>query len=280
MTLTDSIKQKKEFSGLPDAFVNEHIDAYFKSRPQAKKQLEAQGYNEKSQAYKQAVKEVRAQLREIYGVFQQAGTEKRRRLLENYLAAKGRGEQLKQLDKLLQSHQSTKERKDHYKEIYENIFPKQPEHILDLGCGFNPLAYQWLPGSSTYSCCDLSPSDMDLINKFFSAKGIDGEAFALDLLDAEARKRLQNIPADTALMLKLIDTLETQERNVTKTIITELQAHQTIKHIIASFPLQSIGGRHFRQGGKENWFSKFLATTGCAWERQEIAGEEFYIISF
>ena len=279
MTLLQTIKQKQEFSALPDTYVTEKISDYFSTHPNIHKALETNGYNEKSKPYKQAVKEIRAGMREIYGVFQQASTEKRAALLDAYFEAKGRGEKLKILDKLLASHQSTKERKEHYKEVYEQIFLFPPTHILDLGCGLNPLAYDWLPGQPSYTACDLAPKDMGLLNTFFAGKGIDGEAFALDLLNPEARQRLQELAADTALLFKLIDTLETQERNVSKHIIKRLLANPHIKQIIISFPLQSIGGRTFRQGGKDNWFSKFLDEEEVTWDRLDITGEEFYRIS-
>ena len=211
------------------------------------------------------------------GVFQKASGEKRKAILEDYFSARGRGAKLKALDKLLMSHQSTKERKNHYQDIYKQLFQHdKPQHIIDLGCGLNPMAYGWLPNKPRYDCCDLSEQDMALIQEFFAHEGIDGNASACDLLKPATRKKLAATKADTALLLKLIDTLESQERNVTKDLITTLIQNSNIRRIIISFPQKSIGGRTFRKGNQENWFTRFLTEKSIGYDRAEGGDEEFY----
>lgn len=281
-TLIRTIKEKKELSGLGDKFINEKVKAYFVNHPQAEKKLIENEYNKKSKIYKEVVKEIRAQLREAYGLFQTVSIQKRRKLFEAYQQAKGRGEKIKALDGLLASHQSTKERKDNYKEYYETIVQAigEPEHVIDLGCGYNPLSYRWLGCEPCYEASDIAQEDIDLLNEFFKGEDIDGQAYTLDLLnDQQRKKRLLETTADTVFMFKLIDTLEGQRRNITKSIIDELCENQSIKNIVATFPLRSVGGKSMREGGKDNWFSRYIDDKDLDWQRTIIGEEELYIIT-
>ncbi|MBD3209408.1 hypothetical protein GF367_03230 [Candidatus Woesearchaeota archaeon] len=275
--LVKSIKEKKEFSALPDAFVKEKTVAYLVEHKQRAERLEHNQYNEKSKEYKTAVKEMRASLREIHGVFQKATDRKRKKLLAQYWAAKGRGEKRKALDKLLQSHQSTNERRNHYASLYKELFTnEEPQHILDLGCGLNPLAYDWLPNRPAYTCCDISREETALINAFFAKKHVDGKASTCNLLRPETRKRLVTSPADTVLLFKMVDTLEAQERNSSKALITGMLQNKNIKRIIISFATKSIGGRTFRTGNQDNWFTEFLRQQRLGWHVTTTSNEEFY----
>jgi hypothetical protein len=278
-TLIASIKEKKEFNPLPENYIEGYLAQYFKENPDIKKKLAESNYNERSALYKETVKSIRAKLREVYGVFQKTSIQKRQELLDQFIAARGRGERLATYEKLMSSHQSTFERKEHYKAIYHALFLHHiPQHILDLGCGMNPLAHHHIPGRPEYTCCDISTEEMAFVQKFFDEEKIKGKAFALNLLDTKEREQLMHIPADTVLLFKLVDTLESQERNVSKTIIKELFSNSHVEVIIVSFALQSISGKQMRTGNKENWFSSFLRREEYLFTTVEIGGEEFYFI--
>lgn len=276
-----SVKDKKEFLGLDNDFVRKKVTQYFIEHLKEYQILEEKEWNHRNSTYKQASKEIRALLREIHGVFVLEGPEKRNKLLAEYKNAQGRGAQLKALDKLLACHQSTKERKEHYTAIYEKIGHRCEEidWILDIGCGMNPLAYRWLGKDVQYTACDISQGEMDIIEEFFREKAIQGEAFTLDMLEKDKRKeRFKDIHADTVFLFKIIDTLESQQRNVSKDIIDELFEKESVKQIIVSFPLVSLGGRKMREGGKENWFSRYLDEKNYSYELFTEGGEEFWII--
>ncbi len=276
-----SIKDKKEFLGLDKAFVNKKARSYFNEHQKDYKLLEEKAWNHRNSTYKLSIKGIRALLREIHGVFVLEGPEKRTALLEEFKHAQGRGAQLKVLDKLLACHQSTKERKEYYPAIYHKIRHRCEDinWILDIGCGMNPLAYQWLGKNVHYTACDISQGEMDIINEFFNIKAIRGEAFALDVLErTKRREQFKDIQADTVFMFKVIDTLESQQRNVSKEIIDELFDKESLKQIIVSFPLVSLGGKKMREGGKENWFSRYLDEKNYAYELFTEGGEEFWVI--
>ena len=264
-----AIKDKKELREIDDTIVLRVCDEYFSTHAKELKALDV--WNPKAAISKKIIKEIRAHLRDIYGVFQKTSVEQRRKLFDKFLLAKGKGAELSALNKLLLSHQSTQERVSYYKEIFKQIFEitGKPDKILDLGCGFNPLAYQWLGCYPAYDACDISPQDMKLVQEFFDQTGITGHAFVADLITTP------KLPAaDVTFLFKLVDTLETQERNVTKKLLLSLMTAWSV----VSFPTVSIGGRGFREGGKENWFSRFLDEKGLKWSRFEVPGEEFYVI--
>lgn len=277
-----AIKEKKEFHALSNDFVQEKVDEFFKRNPKNKVALEQNSFNKKSAIFKQSVKEIRANLRDVYGLFQTTSMEKRRQLFEEYKGARGRGAKRKVLNDLFASHQSTKERREHFAEFYKEIFTitGYPEYILDIGCGYNPLSYDWIKSRPYYEASDIAEEDINLLNDFFEHEDIDGEAYTLDLLnDAKRQEVFKETEADMVFILKLIDTLEGQRRNISKSIVTELFDNKHVRWVVATFPLKSVGGRVMRQGGKENWFSRFLDKNNFAWSRVEVASEDCYIIS-
>ncbi|MBW2983298.1 hypothetical protein KY327_03260 [Candidatus Woesearchaeota archaeon] len=277
--LVKDVKRKREFSHLSDGFIEKHVSQFLSDNPGVKKALEEKGYDERTTAYKKAVKEVRAKLRTAYGMFRTESRLEERKRMEDYLNASKEGKE-EALQKLLDTHRSTKERAGRYKELYEKIFSVTgtPRHVLDLGCGFNPFSYPLLGGTPKYTCCDVSEEDMDLVNEFFEKAGIDGEALVLDLEDPDNHEKLKDVQADVAFLFKLVDTLESQRRDVTKHLITTLMEHQTLKSLVVSFSLRSLSGRAFRQGGKENWFTRFLQQQDLKPSRITLANEEFYVI--
>lgn len=277
--LVKDVKRKKEFSHLSDGFVEKYVSQFLSDNPGVKKALEEKGYDERTTAYKKAVKEVRAKLRTAYGMFRTESREEERKRMEEYLEAPEEKKE-ESLQRLLDTHRSTKERAGQYKELYEKIFSLTgtPRHVLDLGCGFNPFSYALLGCTPKYTCCDVSEEDMSLVNEFFQKTGIEGEAFVLDLEEPDNHSHLKDIDADTAFLFKLVDTLESQRRDVTKKLVTTLMKHPTLTHLVVSFSLRSLSGRAFRQGGKENWFTKFVEAQGLKPSQFTLSDEEFYVI--
>lgn len=276
--IISAIKDKKELRSLDDSYVENVLVKYFSQNKKLEKKLLEKELNPKSKEFKETIKEVRAKLREVYGVFQKEDAHKREELLHFYSLAKGKGEKLKQLDSLLRTHQSTYERVNAYPTLFKELFKDldSVENILDLGCGFNPLAYRWLGCEPKYTASDISSQDMTLLQEFFDFEEIEGETKKCNLLNEEERTELFAGNWDVVFMFKLVDTLESQQRHISKKIITELR--EKCSCIIISFPMVSIGGRVFREGEKENWFSAFLRKEHITWRIHNIPGEEFWIL--
>ncbi len=76
-SLISAIKQKKELQHISDDFVRDQVFSYFQQNPQRISDLA----NPRSQKYKQIIKEARAKLRRVYGLFRTTEEGKKRREL-------------------------------------------------------------------------------------------------------------------------------------------------------------------------------------------------------
>jgi 16S rRNA (guanine(1405)-N(7))-methyltransferase len=273
--LVSAIVTKNELKGIEEGLVRRALKQYVRTHTKEVAALE-QG-NPKSQSFRSAVKSVRAVLREVYGVFQKESSTQREKLLLEYTKAGGVGERLRMLNQLLLTHQSTAERASYYPTLYKEIFSTTglPMSILDLGCGLNPLSYRWLGCEPEYHAQDVG-EEVTLVQTFFEHENIEGSVTRNDLVACVHEERVGELcqPVDIVFLFKLIDTLETQERGLTKKLLPQLNT----KHIIASFPTVSISGKRMRTGGVENWFTRFIDLQGWKYTTHIIPGEEFYII--
>ena len=141
--LIKDIKQKKELNNLADSFIQDKIKKYLSQNP-AKITFLHQQFSPKSAKYKQIIKEVRKELRQVTGLFKiQTQISERKKYweeLQKTLPSSKRFLALHQA--ILQTHASSKERLDFYESLYQKIFKitGQPQSILDLGCGLNPIS--------------------------------------------------------------------------------------------------------------------------------------------
>src|SRR5205085_253579 len=136
----------------------------------------------KSREYEELLKQVRKELRTVYGMYQKEGN--RNEVLRKLRLTKSTNERNELVDQLLSSHTSTKERIPHYSEIYKKICSEvKPKSIVDLGCGLNPLAYNYFVGCKpTILASDISQADMDFLQEAFKILGIPGKTKRLDLV--------------------------------------------------------------------------------------------------
>jgi len=139
--------------------------------------------------------------------------------------------------KTMRLHASTEERLSDLEDFYRLALGSilQPDSILDLACGFNPLSLPYQPGfpNTIYLACDIVLPMLDLINAFLKKINNPGYAFACDLA--------VNIPdpsADLALLMKTIPLLDQLNRQIVPRLLNGLKTDV----ILASFPLKSLGG--------------------------------------
>lgn len=135
-------------------------------------------------------------------------------------------------------HVSTRERLPILDRFYTELFAITgvPSTICDVACGLNPLAVPWmdLPAGARYVACDI---DSQLVG--FVAASLD--LFGVSAL-AELRDVVTSPPsfdADIALLLKSVPCLDQQDPGAAGRVLAGLRA----RHIVVSFPSQSIGGR-------------------------------------
>ena len=189
--------------------------------------------NHRSKAFKLKFKELRKKLREVYGVFRQV-----------------------------------KEHRD--VEVYNKIINEtQANIILDLGCGLEPLNYA-KQGNLTYYCADISKNIVKEINKYFKYNNIKGKAFLFSLVD----NNLDKLPkVDLCLALKLLESLETIKKGISKKILEEIKAN----YILVSFSKKSLAGKKIRKAGR-SWFRKLLKELSYSYEIFDHGNEIFFLI--
>lgn len=140
--------------------------------------------------------------------------------------------------RLMQEHASTRERlpilSDFYHALLDDIQPVNS--ILDLACGFNPLALGWMPIDPTaaYTACDIFQDMTDFLQAFFDHFQKNGKAGLCNLLT-----RIPQEKAQVALLLKTLPCLEQAEKDSARRILTGIDA----RSLIVSFPVRSIGGK-------------------------------------
>ena len=268
--LVKDILDKKELKNLDETIVIEELNNFFKRNNGIKEILEEKNYNKKSSEYKLALKEVRKKLREIYGVFIQKGYEKKEQLLKKI----NKSNKDEVMQKLLELHQSTKERLPYHKEIYEQILKitGKQKIILDLACGLNPLGYQWLGYKPKYITSDISEKDLEFIQLFFSKNKINGKTIKIDLVTEQ--NKVENIKSDICFLFKALDSLETRKRHISKELIEKI----TAKWIVISFSKVSLGGGRNISKNRRSWVTNFLKKKGFSYKEFEVPNEFFFVV--
>ncbi len=140
--------------------------------------------------------------------------------------------------KLMQLHASTAERLPILPELFELLAAElpTPNSVLDIASGLNPLTIPWqqLAPNASYHAVDIFGDMMNFLAQALPMLGVNGKATCASVLP--------NPPTDTvdvAYVFKAISCLEQLDPQAGETLLHGLNA----KHIVATFPLQSLGGR-------------------------------------
>ena len=169
---------------------------------------------------------------------------------------------------LLKSHASTRERLEYQAEFYRVIFviTGQPQTILDLACGLNPLAFPWmeLPLTTRYHAYDLHQPRVELINHYFKFQGLAPLAVHGDILVHPPQTR-----ADAAFFFKEAHRFEQRRRGCNR----EFWLALNVNWLVVTLPASSLTGRHDLASGHRKLVQDTLA--GLEWPMQEtLVGNE------
>ncbi len=271
--LVDDILAKKELSNLNKEFVNEKVGFFLDKHKKIKEKLEQSKYSEfrRSKEYKEIIKGVRAELREVYGVFIMKDYKKRDTLLEDLK----KDSSIENHNMILALHKSSKERLPYYSLVYKKIFEITgiPERIVDFACGLNPFSYPYLGCKPAYLACDLAEKDLEFINAYFRAMKIKGNSKRVDLIKDDLNDIVKK--EDLVLLLKTLDSLEAVKRDISGQILRALKA----KFIVVSFSTKSLGGKKIIRKERRTWFEKLIKKLNYRFEAFEIPDETFYVIT-
>lgn len=229
---------------------------------------------QKGRKFKEAVKAAKNKLHQVAGAYLD---EKR-----NYIAWAAELESApdeqarKQVClKLMEKHASTRERLPILEEFYGTIFGELPQinTVIDLACGFNPLALPWmsLGEQAAYHAVDIYYDMLFMIGKFLEIMPVDSavEAFDLTGIDPIAKQ------ADLAFLLKTIPCLEQVDKNIGPRLLEHINA----KYLVVSFPVASLGGRDKGMlGNYENHFMGMVDGTGWGVRKFEFETELAFIV--
>ncbi|MEO8510463.1 MAG: methyltransferase [Chloroflexota bacterium] len=135
---------------------------------------------------------------------------------------------------LLAGHASTAERTDHLEALGAVVHATGAQSLVDLGCGLGPLALPWygLPRQARITAIDVDGRALAMVGEFLGLIGQPHEVREQDLV-ADATTS----PADVALLLKLVTTLDRQDPMAAERVVRGLRAPRAI----VSFPARSLG---------------------------------------
>jgi 16S rRNA (guanine(1405)-N(7))-methyltransferase len=166
---------------------------------------------------------------------------------------------------IMHAHASTRERLPILETLYQETLGSlgPVRSVLDLGCGLNPLALPWMPlaPDAVYYSCDMDAQLVAFITDVLGMLGQPGKAEVCNLLEGAPAQ-----VADVALALKLLPCLEQLDKTASPRLLESIQA----RHLLVSFPVQSLGGRS--KGMRANYearFQELLAQT--PWEARRFA---------
>lgn len=268
--LLELVLDKQELSGINRSFARRILSEWLADNQQVH-----EAYKEdperftRKKAFQKLRREVRKQLREVYGVFFTSKYASKREAYTKELIETN-SESARQ--ELLGLHRSTKERLYEYPFLYQQLFAElesTPRSVLDLGCGYNPFSYAYLPCTPAYHCADIACADLELVKEYLQSIEVTCSTHCIDLTDVDAVKEL---PAcDVAFAFKLFDSLETRKWDVTEELLEAIPA----EIIIASFPTKSIGQK--KSIGPRKWFLELI--TDKSFKTVTLENEQFFIIT-
>ncbi len=183
-------------------------------------------------------------------------------------------------DWILRKHISTRERLPYYEEIYKRIFKNCREaSVIDLGAGINGFSYPFLEklGIKTdYTAIDSVGQLVGLMNFYFKRNKSHGKSVHLSLFEKE--KVIKLIKGEKKpriiLLFKVIDALETLERDYSKKLISEIAPFAD--KIVISFATKSLGNRE-KFKAKRNWIFEFIKENFILLDDFEMGGERYIL---
>ncbi len=264
------IRHKRELASISDDFIKPILDEYIEKNQALWSKIINHPKIEKSRELKILVKDIRKRLRDVYGAFS-INLNKRNKLLGelgSLVNSNAEHEKIVELHKkILMTHRSTKERLNHYSEIYGKIFSitGKPKHILDLAAGLNPLSLIFTDLKDIKcTAVELTDEDCSFLNHYFKIMKIDGTTLKMNLLVENKFPK-----ADICFMFKLLDSLETMRKNISKDLISSIDA----KFIVISFPTRTLSGKPL-SAKRLGWFRKLVDIH----EEFEVQNEIFFVV--
>jgi hypothetical protein len=248
--IIEKIREKREFSQLPE----KDIEIAYK-------------HFEKRQATEEEkIKLTKEMLRKVFSAF----------VSKKLLSLKN-----KDAEWILRKHISTSERLPYYLKIYSRLLKGEKRaSIIDLGAGINGFSYNFFEKSGVkvdYTAIESVGQLVELMNFYFKQNKLSAKAVHLSLFELEKVKKIikEEKSPKIVFIFKVVDALETLERDYSKKLISELVS--LADKMVISFPTKSLGNKTAFKA-KRNWIIDFLNENFEVLDDFELGGERY--ISF
>ena len=143
--------------------------------------------------------------------------------------------------RIMTYHASTYERLPFVENFYEELFKLLPEikSIVDLACGFNPLALPWMKVGSgiQYTGIDIYHDLAEFISEFLKLMKINGVGQVSNLLEPRG---LFDHEYDLAFLFKVLPCLDQVSKGYSHILLETVPA----RFVAVSYPVKSLGGRN------------------------------------
>ena len=276
--LVEEIKKKKELLYVSDSFVKEFVVKYLQQQQKISQALQ-KDLNPKSKAYALVIKNVRAQLRRVYGLFRDdSGT--RKKLVQDLLKSQ-KQKQISIINEILSTHTSTQERLPMYEGLYSRIFKitGQPKVILDLGCGINPFSFPYMKlQKCTYYAYDVNEEEIQSLNIYFRLLHQENIHFQgrAELLDIRSEAVLaKDLPvAEVCFLFKMTEVMDRGKGHTkTEAVLKKIPA----KQIVVSFATKTMSGKKMT-APRRKWMEWLCKRLGYEYTLLEFPNEIFYVV--
>ncbi len=278
-SLIIDITQKKELRKISKEFVTENLASYLHQNPKARLFLSAP-FSKRSAQYKSIIKDIRANLRKVYGLFRIEEEARERKELVALLGKTPSAKHRELVQKILSTHSSTKERIPFYEQLYSRIFQVtgSPATIIDLGCGINPFSIPFMKVQKLkYSAFDISEDEIDFLQQFFTwwhrqHPSFSGKAEVLDVKHWITITHAEK--ADVCFLFKMTDVLDLGKgHKVTESVLRNIPA----RFVVVSFPTKTMSGKVMNVP-RRNWMEWLCKRVGYSFTILEFKNEIFYVI--
>lgn len=216
----------------------------------------------RSPRLKEAIKATKNKLHQVAGAYRERG-EQYPLWREQIQAAGHDPQQLRRrCIEIMRHHASTNERIPLLDQFFATTLAgiPTPRSVIDVACGFNPLAIPWmgLQSGTAYYAYDIYDDMMDFLGSCMEMLAVSGHAETRDVIRSCPEHKV-----DLALVLKAIPCLEQVDKVAGKRILETLNAD----YLLVSFPARSLGGKN--KGMLANYEARFNELVeGKGWQIQ------------
>jgi hypothetical protein len=269
------VRKSKKFSGVDEKVILYALLKRLEHDQVMQRFLERSSLKglERNKKTKRLVKDVRAVLFPMYGMYYNKHSDDRFKLLKELK----KDSSLEMYKNILHCHASSRERLPFYEKLYREIFTitGKPTKILDLGCGLNPFSLPFMKLKNIeYLASDFSPSDCAFLEEYFTIAKIKGRVICLNLTDDVDATKVWGLPhVDVCFLLKVVDVIDQKGHKASEILLKNIKSD----FVVVSFSTMTLSNKKMRKP-KRTWFEVMVKRLGYTYTEIEKPNEIFYVV--